>query len=158
MDWSEEYKPSKRSLLFVFRVGGKSRVANRRGVIWRTKGIVSPPRRRVPLQRCKGTKNRRGGHDETSACPPCLICCPPRTPLRETPPRCLYQCFRRAKSERSCDFFRGTLPLLPSKYGGAAQFNFRACSCKLWWPVVNVGAGLCARPRLAEGSRPYSYT
>jgi len=73
----------------------------------------------------------------------------PRTPLRETPPRCLYQCFRRAKSERSCDFFRDTLPLLPSKYGGAAQFNFRACSCKLWWPVVNVGAGLCARPLCA---------
>ena len=45
-----------------------------------------------------------------------------------------------------CDFFRGTLPLLPSKYGGAAQFNFRACSCELWRPVVNVGAGLCARP------------
>ena len=35
---------------------------------------------RVPLQRCKGTKNRRGGHDETSAVPPCFICCPAPVP------------------------------------------------------------------------------
>jgi len=45
------------------------------------------------------------------------------------------------------NLIRGTLPLLPSKYGGAAQFNFRAWFRKLWRPVVNVGAGLCARPK-----------
>ncbi len=38
MDWSEEYKPSKLCLLFVFRVGGKPRVANRRSVIWNAEG------------------------------------------------------------------------------------------------------------------------
>ena len=33
MDRSEEYKPSKQRLLFVFRVGEKPHVANRRIVI-----------------------------------------------------------------------------------------------------------------------------
>ena len=45
---------------------------------------ISPPRRRVPLQRCKGTKNHRGRHDETSASPPCFICCPAPGPQKRT--------------------------------------------------------------------------
>ena len=75
----------------------------------------------------KEPKIAGGGHDEISACPPHFICCPaPEPPLQGT--HDLYLCCVSGAQNLSGlrGFFRGTLPLLPSKSRGFLRFDFRA--------------------------------